>query len=127
MTRPDPLAEPVLSQRHADALALAKREPRQLDMFQRLVGCPPPVWLNRDERKLPDGKCVMIIGSRCGRPAPFVVWIGCTTGEHLDHSHMCEAHMTQVASWKALHCQRCWDALGIVSDAKVIKVEPVGS
>lgn len=123
--RPDPLAPPPPSGRAADAARLAQRERAPADPLQAMMGCPPPVWMNRDTQKRGDGRCVRYTGSgaRCSARATHLVWIGCTTGEHLDKSAMCGPHAEALAHWKALHCLRCWDALGIISDARVIKIE----
>ena len=126
----DPLKPPPgYGGRKADALRLAERHPRPLDPLQRIMGLPAPQWLNNDDGRRPDGLCVMMPGLlRCAKPATHQVWIGCTTGEHLDKSSMCEAHALDISQWKAvLHCQRCWDALAIVSDARIIRIETIGS
>jgi hypothetical protein len=125
----DPLAEPPgLGGRRGDAERLAERHPRKLDMMEKMFGLPAPQWLNRDDNKHPDGRCVMFSGAaRCGREATHLVWIGCTVGEHLDKSSMCEEHAGRMDASVVLHCQRCWEALAIVSDARIIKVEILGS
>lgn len=125
----DPLKPPTgYGGRSADAARLAKRQPRQLDMIQRIMGLPAPQWLNNDDRKEPDGRCVMFSGAqRCGRAAEHLVWIGCTVGEHLDKSSMCAEHAGRMDASVILHCQRCWEALAIVSDARIIRIETIGS
>lgn len=127
MTRPDPLKPPPgINGRRADAQALARRVKAPADPLQNLFGCPPPVWMNRDDQKRPDGRCARYQGvTRCTAPAVQRTWIGCTAGEHLDRSDLCETHAILVGNLKVLHCQRCWDALGIISDARVIKTEPI--
>jgi hypothetical protein len=121
--RPDPLAPPEGYGTKRDAQRLAARPVPPADPLQRLIGCPPPVWLNQDERKEQDGGCVVFSGDRrCERPAAVNVWIGCTTGEHVDKSGMCAEHAERTARM-TLHCGRCWDKTCQVSDAKVIRTE----
>jgi hypothetical protein len=125
----DPLAPPPgTGGRHEDALALARRVPNAIDPLQAIMGCPPPVWMNTGERKHEDGICVYYSGTRrCEKPATHWAWIGCTTGEHLDKSGTCEAHMLQVANLALLNCLRCWEALRILSKAHLIKTELIRS
>lgn len=122
----DPLAPPAgIQTRDAVARALARRERAPGDFLQQMMGCPPPVWMNRETDKRPDGQCTWFAGvSRCADKAAYWTWIGCTVGEHLDKSGMCEVHALQAERWTAvLHCLRCYDALGIISDARVVKTE----
>jgi hypothetical protein len=113
------------SGRRAQALALARPQQAAPDPLQQLMGCPPPVWENQDRSKLTDGGCVIFSGTaRCKGSAGHRAWIGCTIGEHLDHSDVCEAHAAMLAKdATAYNCRRCWDATGQVSKAKVIKIE----
>jgi hypothetical protein len=126
VTRADPLAPPTgIQSRDVVARTLAKRDRAPADMLQMIVGCPPPVWMNRETDKRPDGQCTWFDGTlRCPQRATHLAWIGCTVGEHLDKSGVCATHVMHMARWKAeLHCLRCYDALGIISDARVIKTE----
>jgi hypothetical protein len=110
--------------RAAEAAALAARNPVQLDPLQQMMGLPGPVWLNASGERLPDGVCVFISGTaRCQHKATHWAWIGCTVGEHLDKSGLCERHARDVLGYPALHCQRCWNAMRIISDARFIRIE----
>lgn len=126
MERPDPLAEPEgYGGRHTEALAMAQHVRPPGDFLQRMMGCPPPVWLNRDEEKRPDGFCTQYSGAiRCPAPATHREWIGCQTGEHIDKSDLCPMHARLLAGL-VLHCKRCWDKTGEVSNARVIKTEVI--
>lgn len=92
-----------------------------------MLGCPAPVWENQERSRLTDGGCVIFNGStRCGAAASHRAWIGCTIGEHLDHSSVCEGHAAMLGRDRSeYHCRRCWDATGQVSKARVIKVERI--
>jgi hypothetical protein len=114
------------SGRRAQALDLV-RPRRAQDPLQQLMGCPAPVWENQERSKLADGRCVIFSGTaRCKAGASHTAWIGCTIGEHLDHSDVCEAHAAMLGKdTTSYHCRRCFDATGEVSKAKVIKVERI--
>jgi hypothetical protein len=115
------------SGRAAEAAALARPQKRALDPVQAMMGLPPPVWMNDTGNKAPDGRCVLYSGSsRCQATATHRAWIGCTTGEHLDRSDVCAPHAAQMPDLPTLHCKRCWDAMSIISDARIIKIEEIG-
>jgi hypothetical protein len=111
--------------RRAQALELARPARQVQDPLQQLMGLPAPVWENQDSSKLTDGRCVIFSGSaRCPRTAVSWAWIGCTAGEHLDKSDVCENHALMLAKdTTTYHCRRCWDAAGTISTARVIKIE----
>lgn len=112
--------------RRADAAALAQRSRTPLDPLQAAMGIPYPVWENATASKLPDGRCVLFSGqARCAATATHWAWIGCTIGEHLDKSGVCERHAEQMTGYPVLHCRRCWEATGEISDARVIKIERI--
>lgn len=113
------------SGRRAEAERLARPQKAVLDPIQRAMGLPSPVWENQDSSKLTDGQCSVFGGSgRCPAAAAYHVWIGCAVGEHLDCSDVCEPHGTQMAGSDGVYyCRRCWDALCVISQARVIKVE----
>jgi len=91
------------------------------------MGCPAPVWENQDDAKLTDGGCVIFSGpARCKGNASHKAWIGCTIGEHLDASDVCEAHALMLGKdTTSYHCRRCFDATGEISKARVIKIERI--
>jgi len=113
------------SGRAAEAAELARPQRAAVDQLQAAMGCPAPVWENQDSSKLTDGGCLIFNGStRCGRTASAWAWIGCTIGEHLDKSGVCEAHAAMLGRDRSeYNCRRCWDATGQVSKARVIKIE----
>ena len=113
------------SGRRAQALELARPAKKAADPLQQLMGCPAPVWENQERSKLTDGGCVIFSGStRCKSAASHKVWIGCTIGEHLDHSSVCESHAAMLGrDTTSYHCRRCFDATGQVSKARVIRIE----
>lgn len=115
------------SGRKAEAMALAQRKRVQLDPLQEMMGLPAPVWENQPESKASDGRCVIFSGAqRCGTAATHRAWIGCTVGEHLDFSDVCEAHGQMLdGSSTVYYCRRCWDAVHEISKAQVIKVERI--
>lgn len=115
------------SGRRAQATELARVRRGPVDPIQAAMGCPPPIWLNQPGAKEPDGRCVLFSGpNRCPHPATHRVWIGCTVGEHLDKSDVCARHAHDVPNTlPQLNCGRCWDALGQVVKAQVIKVEAI--
>lgn len=115
------------SGRRAEAELLARPVRHAVDPLQEMMGCPPPVWLNDNGDKAPDGRCVVYSGpNRCTAGATHWAWIGCTLGEHLDKSAVCGPHGEAMAGYPTLHCKRCWDALRAVSDATIIKIERIG-
>lgn len=113
--------------RRAEAEQLAARTPMQLDPIQALMGPPAPVWENQETSKQRDGRCVVYHGAtRCSSGVHSRVWIGCTTGEHLDYSELCEPHAAQLETGgTSFSCRRCWDALNIISRATVIRIERI--
>jgi hypothetical protein len=114
------------SGRAAEAAALARPERPPADPIQELLGCPSPVWENAEGSKLADGICVLFSGAnRCRAGATHRAWIGCTSGEHLDKSEVCERHSREMLKLPRLHCKRCWNALRVVSDATIIKIEAI--
>lgn len=115
------------SGRKAEAAALAVRNKVRLDPLQEMMGLPAPVWENQPDSKVTDGQCVIFSGPvRCRGDASHRVWIGCTTGEHLDYSDVCGAHALHLEAWKGhYNCRRCWDALNVISKAQVIKIERI--
>lgn len=114
------------SGRRAKALELASPRKRAADPLQAMMGCPAPVWLNEQPNKHPDGICVLFSGTtRCSASASHWAWIGCTIGEHLDKSGVCGKHAEAMGRYPALHCERCWNATGEVSDAKIIRIERI--
>lgn len=116
------------SGRRAEAELLARPVRRAVDPIQEMMGCPTPVWLNGSGDKLRDGRCAGFSGTtRCSATATHTVWIGCTVGEHLDKSEVCEGHAAAMPNLPTLHCKRCWDVLREVSDATIIKIERIDS
>jgi hypothetical protein len=113
--------------RAAEAAALARPQRARTDPLQEMMGLPGPVWENQPESKLADGQCVIFHGSRrCPHPATHWMWIGCTGGEHLDRSGVCEGHAMMCGrDTTTYRCRRCWDAVRAISGAKVIKVEEI--
>jgi len=92
-----------------------------------MMGLPAPVWENQSGSKVADGRCIVFSGaSRCPATASHTAWIGCTVGEHLDKSDVCESHARMLGrDTTAYSCRRCWDAAGIISKAKVIRIEEI--
>lgn len=127
--RYDPAADADLLSSHgrtADAARLARPARSTADPLQARMGCPPPIWMNSERNKRQDGGCVFFSGDRrCPATATHWAWIGCTIGEHLDKSGVCESHSQAMARLPVLHCQRCWDAIGQVSDAQIIEIEVI--
>lgn len=115
------------SGRARESAGLTTISKKTTDPLQAMMGCPAPVWENQDSSKLSDGGCVIFNGARrCGKAATHAAWIGCTVGEHLDRSDVCEAHAAMLGrDTTSYSCRRCWDAVGEVSKAKVIKVEAI--
>ena len=114
------------SGRAAQAAELARPVRRKIDPLQEAMGLPNPVWLNAIENKTPDGRCVLYSGpNRCSATATHWAWIGCTVGEHLDKSGVCERHAEAMSKYPTLHCERCWNAVREISDARIIKIEAI--
>ncbi len=129
MSDPRDIDEKLLATtgRRAQALALASPDRQALDPLQQLIGLPSPVWENQDSSRLTDGQCSVFTGaSRCPAAAVSMAWIGCTVGEHLDKSSVCEKHALMLGRDRSeYHCRRCWDAMNIISKAKVIRIEEI--
>lgn len=115
------------SGRAAEARALARPQRAPLDPLQALMGPPAPVWENQDESRLADGRCSIFNGSRrCPHPVTDLAWIGCSVGEHLDKSGVCQAHAEMLGKdTTTYYCRRCWDAVRAISAARVIKIERI--
>lgn len=116
------------SARAAEAAELAAVRRGPVDPIQEMIGCPPPIWLNdlSETGRSHDGICVVFGGAeRCRAAITHWAWIGCTVGEHLDRSGVCELHSRRMVQLPTLHCKRCWNALRVVSDATIIKIEEI--
>jgi hypothetical protein len=120
------------SGRHAQALELARPARPVTDQLQRMMGLPAPVWENQERSKVTDGRCIVFSGAaRCTGIASHSAWIGCTVGEHLDKSDVCEVHASQLLATmdtereSKYSCRRCWDAVGVISKARVIRIERI--